>query len=36
MSIAGRLSIFGDRIMRVKAKSEELTKNLDEKLKSLV
>jgi carbon monoxide dehydrogenase subunit G len=38
VSIAGRLSMFGDRIMRAKAQSvqQELTKNLGEKLKSLV
>ena len=38
VSIAGRLAMFGDRIMRAKAKNvqEELTKNLGEKLKGLV
>jgi len=38
ISIAGRLATFGERIMRAKAKSvgEELTNNLQEKLKSRV
>ena len=38
ISIVGRLAMFGDRIMRAKAKKlqEELTHALDEKLKSLV
>ena len=38
VSIAGKLAMFGDRIMRAKAKKvqEELTSNLDAKLKSLV
>ena len=38
VSIVGKLAMFGDRIMRAKAKKvqEELTQNLDEKLRSLV
>jgi carbon monoxide dehydrogenase subunit G len=38
VSITGKLAMFGDRIMRAKAKSlqEELTKNLGEKLQSVV
>jgi carbon monoxide dehydrogenase subunit G len=38
VSIVGRLATFGERIMRAKAKSvsEELTKNLQEKLKSRI
>ncbi|MBI2854567.1 MAG: hypothetical protein HYX87_06575 [Chloroflexi bacterium] len=37
VSISGRLATFGDRIMRAKAKSvqEELSRNLDAKLKEL-
>ncbi|HEX9975859.1 MAG TPA: SRPBCC domain-containing protein [Dehalococcoidales bacterium] len=37
-SIVGRLATFGERIMRAKAKSvsEELTRNLQEKLKSRI
>lgn len=37
VAISGRLAMFGDRIMRAKAKSmqEDLTRNLSEKLKSL-
>jgi hypothetical protein len=36
VNIVGRLAIFGERIMRAKAKTvgEELTRNLQEKLKS--
>jgi len=38
ISIVGRLATFGERIMRAKSKSvgEELTRNLQEKLKSRV
>ncbi len=38
VSIVGRLATFGERIMRAKSKSlgEELTRNLQEKLKSKV
>ncbi|MCX5799588.1 MAG: SRPBCC domain-containing protein, partial [Proteobacteria bacterium] len=38
VNIVGKLAMFGDRIMRAKAKSteKEFTKNLQEKLKSIV
>ena len=38
VSIVGKLAMFGDRIMRAKAKDteKEFTKNLKEKLKSIV
>ncbi len=38
VSIVGKLAMFGDRIMRAKAKDteKEFTKNLQEKLKSIV
>ncbi len=38
VSIVGKLAMFGDRIMRAKAKEteKEFTKNLQEKLKSIV
>ncbi len=38
VSIVGKLAMFGDRIMRAKAKAteKEFTKNLQEKLKSIV
>ena len=38
VNIVGKLAMFGDRIMRAKAKDteKEFTKNLQEKLKSIV